>query len=104
VTNEADNCGVGEATYVDVLDDTDPCAKTITRTWSLVDNCGNPAADQVQVITIEDNMLPTFTAPSDITINSDGQCAYDADISITGDVTNEADNCGVGEATYVDGA
>jgi len=102
VTDEDDNCGVGEATYSDVVDNTDPCAVVITRTWSLVDDCGNPAADQDQIITVEDNTAPTFTAPADITIYRDATCAYDASIAVTGDVTDEADNCGVGEATYSD--
>ena len=101
VTDEADNCGVGQATYVDVVDATDPCAIIITRTWSLVDDCGNAAADQVQTITVEDNIAPTFTRPADITIYSDAICAYDASVTATGDVTDEADNCGVGQATYI---
>ncbi len=102
VTDEADNCGVGEATYSDVVDISDPCAIVITRTWSLVDNCDNNAPDQIQIIRVEDNTLPTFTAPADITIYRDATCVYDASVSATGDVTNEADNCGVGEATYSD--
>ena len=102
VTNEADNCEVGDATYADMIDDTDPCAIIITRTWSLEDNCGNAAADQVQTISIEDNTPPTFTAPTDITIYKDEICNYNAGVAITGDVTNEADNCEVGDATYAD--
>ena len=102
VVDEADNCGVGEATYADVVDATNPCAIVITRTWSLVDDCGNAAMDQDQIITVEDNTPPTFTAPGDITIYKDANCAYDADVAFTGDVVDEADNCGVGEATYAD--
>ncbi|WP_181896345.1 T9SS type B sorting domain-containing protein, partial [Seonamhaeicola aphaedonensis] len=69
-------------------------------TWSLVDNCGNAAEDQTQTITISDNIAPTFTAPADITIN----CQDDAsDLTITGDVANEADNCSTGiQTTYSD--
>jgi hypothetical protein len=74
----------------------------ITRTWSLVDNCGNAAVDQVQTITVQDNTAPTFTRPADITIYRDGSCGYDASVGATGDVTDEADNCGVGQATYSD--
>jgi hypothetical protein len=102
VIDEADNCGVGQASYVDAVDNTNACSIVITRTWSLVDNCGNAAADQVQTITVEDNMLPTFTAPANITIYKDAACAYDASVAFTGDVINEADNCGVGQASYVD--
>ena len=102
VTDEADNCNVGDATYVDVVDATDACSVVITRTWSLVDDCMNAAVPQDQIITVEDNIVPTFTAPADITIHKDAACAYDADVAFTGDVVDEADNCGVGEATYVD--
>ena len=102
VTDAADNCGVGQATYADDVDDSNPCEVIITRTWSLVDNCGNAAADQVQTITVEDNTPPTFTRPNDITIYRDANCNYDASTSATGDVTDAADNCGVGQATYAD--
>jgi hypothetical protein len=78
-------------------------AKIITRTWHLVDNCGNAAADQVQTITVLDNIAPTFTRPSDITIHTTANCSYDASVSATGDVTNEADNCSTGlQATFTD--
>jgi hypothetical protein len=61
VTDEADNCGVGEATYSDVVDATDPTNIIISRTWSLTDNAGNPAADQIQTITVNDNTPPVIT-------------------------------------------
>jgi gliding motility-associated-like protein len=104
VTDEADNCSIGlNATFVDVVDNTDPCNIIITRTWSLVDDCGNAAVDQVQTITVQDNIAPTFTAPGDITIFSDASCVYDASVGVTGDVADEADNCSVGlNATFVD--
>ena len=47
------------ATFVDAVDATDPCNIIITRTWSLIDDNGNPAADQVQTITVQDNTDPT---------------------------------------------
>ncbi|MGF1555693.1 MAG: hypothetical protein ACFCUF_05785, partial [Paucihalobacter sp.] len=105
VTDEADNCTLElEATYVDsVADGQCEGSKIITRTWSLVDECGNAAADQVQIITVTDNIAPTFTAPADIEIFTDADCAYDASVGVTGDVMDEADNCTTElEATYVD--
>ncbi len=65
----------------------------ITRTWSLVDDCGNAAPNQTQTITVQDNTPPTFSAPADITIFADANCNYDASVSATGDVTDENDNC-----------
>ena len=77
--------------------------KIITRTWSLVDKCGNKAEDQIQTITISDNVKPTFTAPANIEIFTSASCTYDASVAMTGDVTNEADNCSTGlQATFSD--
>src|SRR6185295_5285083 len=106
VTNEADNCSTGiNATFNDNVANNVGCQgrKVITRTWNLSDNCGNAAAPQVQTITVTDVTAPTFTKPNDITINSDATCGYNASTVITGDVTNEADNCSTGlNATYSD--
>ncbi|MDH7516485.1 MAG: FlgD immunoglobulin-like domain containing protein [Bacteroidota bacterium] len=79
-----------------------PAAYTRVRKWNFTDDCGNTSTDYTQTITVIDNTPPTFTRPADITIYRDGQCGYDASVSATGDVTNEADNCGVGQATYSD--
>ncbi|MEZ5031033.1 MAG: DUF5011 domain-containing protein [Saprospiraceae bacterium] len=104
VMDEADNCSSGlDAIYTD---DVNPGScegeQVITRTWMLQDNCGN-STQQVQTITVQDNIPPTFTVPSDITIEKDVNCAYDADPSLTGDVTDEMDNCSAGlDATYTD--
>ena len=101
VTDEADNCSTGlEATYSDSVA-AGSCANEsiITRTWTLVDECGNTTT-QDQIITIVDTTAPTFTVPADLTI----ECDQDAtDLGLTGDVTDEADNCSTGlEATYSD--
>ena len=100
VTDEADNCSTGiNAIYSDVVTDGD-CegSKVITRTWSLVDNCGNSAESQVQTIIVLDNIAPTLTGtwPSDIT----EQDNYFANRDISGLLSNEdvealyTDNCG----------
>src|SRR5207253_3181568 len=78
-------------------------AKLITRTWSLIDHCGNLAADQIQLITVKDSIKPTFTRPINLTIYTDGSCGYDSTVAKTGDVNNEADNCSTGlNATHKD--
>jgi hypothetical protein len=62
VTNEKDNCSTGlQATYKDVLAE-GACkgAKIITRTWSLVDNCGNSASNQIQTILVSDTIRPVI--------------------------------------------
>lgn len=103
-TNITDNCADDlVATYADVIDNTDPCEIIITRTWSLVDHCGNAAPDQVQIITIIDNTPPVFTRPPDTEIYTDALCNYDASVINTGDVFDEFDNCSSGlVATFTD--
>ncbi|MBI1224886.1 MAG: T9SS type A sorting domain-containing protein [Bacteroidetes bacterium] len=46
-------------------------AKTITRTWKFVDQSGNTGTD-VQIITVEDTTIPTFTAPADVVLDCPG--------------------------------
>ncbi|SDB41804.1 gliding motility-associated C-terminal domain-containing protein [Flavobacteriaceae bacterium MAR_2010_188] len=101
VTDERDNCATGiEATYKDETAVGDcPGSIEITRTWTLMDACGNTNT-QTQMISVSDTTAPTFTAPAAITIECDVNVD---DVSVTGDVTNEADNCSTGiEATYTD--
>lgn len=75
---------------------------TINRTWKATDASGN-FSTCVQVITVVDNTPPTFTRPADITIYTTSTCTYNASVSVTGDVTNESDNCSTGlQATFTD--
>ncbi|QIA06263.1 HYR domain-containing protein [Draconibacterium halophilum] len=103
VTDEWDSCSTGlEATYADIVV-TGLCADTIFRYWTLIDDCGNEIT-KIQTIAVADNdHPPTFTVPADFTIYKNADCTFDADTSITGSVTDEADNCAVGlEAIYAD--
>ena len=63
------------------------------RIWRVIDDCGNVSvSDSVQIITVKDTTRPTFTAPADTTIcRVNGEIV--APITVTGDVTDEADNC-----------
>ncbi|WP_179335132.1 DUF6923 family protein [Winogradskyella costae] len=101
ITDEDDNCAADlEATYTDSVEEgTCPGSSVITRTWTLADDCNN-ATTHIQTITVQDATAPTFSVPADITI----ECDVDvSDLSITGDVTDETDNCATAlEATYSD--
>lgn len=56
-----------------------------------------------KTIYVRDLVAPTFTRPANITIYTNASCIYDASVTATGDVTNEADNCSTGlQATYTD--
>jgi len=79
------------------------CNWTIVYTFSVYDECNNLLTGQQQVIMGSDQTPPSFTRPADILIYADQDCMYDADVSVTGDVLDEDDNCASGlEATYVD--
>ncbi|MFZ9388575.1 MAG: reprolysin-like metallopeptidase [Chitinophagaceae bacterium] len=104
VTDESDNCdNTLNATYVDGTAPGSCDGETIlTRTWTLTDDCGNSTV-KVQTITITDVTPPTFTDPADITIYKDANCNHDASVGVTGDVTDEDDNCdNTLDATYSD--
>ncbi|MCA0154543.1 gliding motility-associated C-terminal domain-containing protein, partial [Winogradskyella sp. 2Y89] len=101
VTDETDTCSTGlDATYADnTVLGTCVNESIITRTWTLIDDCGNTTT-LVQTINVVDTTSPTFTAPEDLTV----ECDVDVnDLTITGDVTDEADNCSSGlDAEYKD--
>ncbi|WP_163325912.1 PKD-like domain-containing protein, partial [Draconibacterium mangrovi] len=106
VTDEADDCATSglNATYTDVVLPGD-CEgeEIITRTWTLTDDCGNTTTKKQTITVLDNEEPPTFTAPADITIYKDANCNYNASPSITGDVTDESDNCSTGlEALYSD--
>ena len=72
---------------------------TFNRTWFTVDDCGNITQLQETYI-LRDTIAPTFSVPNNTTI----VCSKNKDdLSLTGDVVNEQDNCSVlVEMTYTD--
>jgi len=91
--NVADNCdpNLGDAVFSDItygeLCGTTP--QVIERTWSLIDACGNESTG-IQIIAIEDTTPPSYTTPSDLTID----CSENPlDLMVTGDLENVTDNC-----------
>ncbi len=85
-----------------VADTNCPNSGIITHKWIVNDGCGN-IAEATQEITVTDAIDPTFTTPEDITIYTDAACQFNASVEVTGDVTDEADNCSIDlNATFVD--
>ncbi|MBI5915066.1 MAG: hypothetical protein HY842_06785, partial [Bacteroidetes bacterium] len=72
---------------------------TMSRTFYVRDECGN-FTELTQEFTLRDTTPPTFSIPADITITCDDDRD---DLVLTGDVTDENDNCASGiEAVYLD--
>ena len=105
VTVKADNCTTTlNPTFTDAITPGHCEGEIIiTRKWSLADDCGNITIHD-QTITVTDNTPPTFTAPPAITVYKDVNCNQNVLVAVTGDVTNEADNCDYTlNATFTDG-
>ena len=104
-----DNCtAVATDFTVTFADDTsdvacvDKAKATILRTYTVADKCGNTSTVSY-TITVKDTVAPTFTAPNDTIVYKDSTCNANLAVSVTGDVTDEDDNCSVGiQATYTD--
>ena len=77
-----------ELDYEEVMDMTCPNQFTLTRTWTITDNCDN-SAEATQVITVHDDIAPTFTlVPADYTV----ECYGD----IQTEMATATDNCNSG--------
>ncbi len=86
----SDTCDAAPAfTFTDVVTPGTACgqAKTIARTWTATDACGNTAS-AVQTITVVDSTPPVLTAPADVVV----QCGTSTDPSSTGQAS-ATDNC-----------
>jgi len=76
VTDESDVCDSGtEAVFSDQIEEGDcPGNIIITRTWSLSDNSGNAAKDQVQIIYVSDTLAPEVVGnPLNVYLRENGQ-------------------------------
>jgi len=107
----SDNCSAGNnlSLYVWSINDnyasSGSCSRQIQITWRVYDQNNANFAEQTQLITISDNTPPVFTRPADITINADAGCSSSPAVIVTGDVTDENDNCSASlQAVYTDGA
>ena len=97
VTGESDNCGGTPTVALFATSDNmaTGCAGTpriVVHQYVVTDQYCNTSIVN-HLITVVDNVPPTFTGPSNITINANAACVYDASTGATGDVLDEDDNC-----------
>jgi gliding motility-associated-like protein len=91
ITDEADNCTANPTvTHTGDVSDGNTCPQVITRTYNIADDCGN-SIDVTQEFTINDDILPTGTAPAAVAV----QCFADIPAVDITSITDEADNCTV---------
>ncbi len=96
-----DGCNNVTITHVADNIETFACSERLTRIYRATDDCGNYTDCTQEITRPIDNDGPTFTVPADVTI----ACTDDAtNLILTGDVTDEADNCTANnlDATYSD--
>ncbi|MBK7131182.1 MAG: hypothetical protein IPH66_17750 [Crocinitomicaceae bacterium] len=86
-------------TLVSEVSDGNTCPETVTRTYSIQDDCGSTATC-TQTIVINDNINPTATAPANITV----ECIGDVPAADPTLITDEADNCSVPTVAFVSDA
>jgi hypothetical protein len=85
-----DNCSAVEVTFEDV-ETTMGCSGEMNfiRTYTATDACGNSVSAS-QEVTYNDVIAPTFTAPSDVTVECDSDLS---DLGVTGNVMDASDVC-----------
>jgi hypothetical protein len=91
----SDNCSVASTT--NDAPTSFPFVHT-TVTWTVTDGSGNTAT-ATQVVTVEDNTVPTITAPAAVTVNVDAGACSAALTNVTLGTATTADNCSVASTT-----
>ncbi|AUP77204.1 gliding motility-associated C-terminal domain-containing protein [Flavivirga eckloniae] len=90
VIGETDNCTIADnlsVVFVSEVSDNNTCAETITRTYSITDECGN-ITNVTQNIIIDDVTPPVLTLPA----NQTAECSDDLTPLAFGNAT-ATDNC-----------
>ncbi len=99
----SDNCGIddGSFTLLSEVSDGNTCPEVITRTYQIADHCGN-LATATHLITIDDNVNRTLTAPASLTAVCaiPEQPAYTTYAEFTAAGGTASDNCGIDEGSF----
>ena len=102
VTDEADNCTENPVVaWVSDVSNNQSCPETITRTYSVTDDCGN-SITVTQIITVDDDVLPTISCPGDLTAVCDisEQPAYADYAAFVAAGGSASDNCGIDQSSF----
>ncbi|MBT8278730.1 MAG: gliding motility-associated C-terminal domain-containing protein [Bacteroidia bacterium] len=96
ITNVSDNCSTPTVSFVSEESDNGTCPQIITRTFSILDECGNETI-LTQTITVLDDVVPTGTSPAPINV----QCISDVPSPDINVITGVSDNCSIPTVTFI---
>lgn len=96
ITNASDNFSTAIVSFVSDVSNEQTCPEIITRTYRIIDECGN-FIDISHDITINDDINPTASNPQSITVSHISEVPA-VDIEV---VTDEADNCSIPIVAFV---
>ncbi len=96
VATAQDDCGKVTVTFSDAVSDGCLGTRTILRTWTATDTCGN-SVSCVQTITVRDTTKPTITCPPNRIL----ECPANTGTNATG-VATASDTCSTVAIDYTD--
>jgi len=96
VIDEADNCSVPTVAFVSETSNNSICPETITRIYSVTDDCDN-SIYVTHIIIIEDDELPTASNPTPLVL----QCIEDLPEPDVNVVTDAADDSSMPTVAFV---
>ncbi len=94
----SDNCGIAKYEYQDIQSGS--CPITVTRTWTVTDECGNSTSCP-QTITIDDVAFPTITCPDALIAACTIPTLYAALAEFTDAGGSTEDNCGIDAMSFL---
>jgi hypothetical protein len=96
VATATDGCGSVTISYSDSVTNGCGATRTIARTWTAIDQCGN-SRSCVQIIKVQDTTPPTISCPPDVVL----ECPANTTTNVTGVATGQ-DGCGTVTIAYSD--
>lgn len=99
--NASDNCGLMTSSFTVDETDTGICPRTITRTYTILDSCGN-SGQCVQTFSIDDPESPVLTCPANLSLECEGDIpgAFNSFAEFIAGGGSASDNCGLVESSF----
>lgn len=99
VNDEIDNCTITPVVqHISDVSDGIACPETITRTYSVTDDCNNQTIVEQLIVIPGENINPSGSAPDDFLI----ECIGDLPLADPNLIIDEADNNGIPIVTFIE--